>query len=88
MILVTGAGGNVGSALIALLGADAAATYRSRVRVRTTGGDARSREARDAAARVCRDGGADTVTTTVAALTDRPASDFADFVGRHRAMFG
>ncbi|WP_326835481.1 NAD(P)H-binding protein [Amycolatopsis rhabdoformis] len=39
-------------------------------------------------ARAYRTGGAGTVTTTVADLTGRPASDLADFVRRHRAVFG
>ncbi|WIX76565.1 SDR family oxidoreductase [Amycolatopsis carbonis] len=39
-------------------------------------------------ARAYRDGGADTVTTTVADLTGRPATELAEFVRRHRAVFG
>ncbi|MEV4603833.1 NmrA family NAD(P)-binding protein [Amycolatopsis sp. NPDC049253] len=39
-------------------------------------------------ARAHRDGGADTVTTTVTDLTGRPATEPAEFVRRHRAVFG
>lgn len=39
-------------------------------------------------ARAYRYGGADTVTTTVADLTGRRAAGFADFVRRHRDVFG
>lgn len=39
-------------------------------------------------ARAYRDGGADSVTTTVADLTGRPATELAEFVRRHRTVFG
>jgi uncharacterized protein YbjT (DUF2867 family) len=39
-------------------------------------------------ARAYRSGGADTVTSTVPELTGRPAAGLADFVSRHRDVFG
>lgn len=39
-------------------------------------------------ARAYRDGGAETVTSTVPDLTGRPATEFADFVRQHQDFFG